>query len=313
MRGKPVTLYLMDGVLNGRIKCSLPNWTGEVYRIPRVDLEKCEGRAALSQSGVYLLIGFSEPENKHHAYVGQAGVRANGEGILCRLREHRRDRGPESVFYWNEAVVFTTSNNSFGPTEMSFLENRFCVMAREAGRYRVENAIIPTPGNLTEEKESELEEFIDYAMIAVGLLGHKLFEKIRATEGVVPPTEGSVPPAVEVSSNSAGLALILRHTNRGSGQVNEATGMRTAEGFVVLKGSRIAQEQDEYASIPPWLKEARAKADKDAEGFLREDVLFGSPSSAASFVVGGQRNGLIMWKTADGRSLAEIEDSPRPV
>lgn len=56
-------------------------------------------------------------------YVGQAGVRKNGEGILFRLQEHKRNPDKD---YWTEAVVFTTSNNSFGPTEISYLENRFC-------------------------------------------------------------------------------------------------------------------------------------------------------------------------------------------
>lgn len=28
VRGKSINLYLMDGESNGRIKCSLTNWTG---------------------------------------------------------------------------------------------------------------------------------------------------------------------------------------------------------------------------------------------------------------------------------------------
>ena len=31
-------------------------------------------------------------------------------------------------------------------------------------------------GNITEEKESEMEEFIDYAKVVMGTLGHKVFE-----------------------------------------------------------------------------------------------------------------------------------------
>ena len=63
--------------------------------------------------------------------------RKNGEGILNRLQEHKRN--PEKD-YWTEAVVFTTSNNSFGPTEISYLENRFCnlaIAANQIGRAHV--------------------------------------------------------------------------------------------------------------------------------------------------------------------------------
>lgn len=34
-RGKNIQLYLMDGDVNGRIKCTLANWTGLAFKIPR--------------------------------------------------------------------------------------------------------------------------------------------------------------------------------------------------------------------------------------------------------------------------------------
>ena len=34
-RGKNINLFLMDGDASGRIKCTLANWTGVAYRIPR--------------------------------------------------------------------------------------------------------------------------------------------------------------------------------------------------------------------------------------------------------------------------------------
>ena len=61
-------------------------------------------------------------------------------------------RNPEKD-YWTEAVVFTTSNNSFGPTEISYLENRFCNLAIAANRYEVKNGNDPTSGNITEDGE----------------------------------------------------------------------------------------------------------------------------------------------------------------
>ena len=169
-RGKSINLYLMDGEANGRIKCTLANWTGVAYKIPRTELDKYKDRDDLKQSGVYFLFGISDDTGENVVYIGQAGSRKNGEGILFRLQEHKRnpDKG-----YWSEAVVFTTSNNSFGPTEISYLENRFCNLATEANRYFVKNGNAPTSGNITEEKESELEEFIDCFL-------HKLFEPVVA-------------------------------------------------------------------------------------------------------------------------------------
>lgn len=165
-------MFLMDGDASGRIKASISNWIGLGYKIPRDRLQECNEVNELTQSSVYFLFGQSS-SGKNPVYIGQAGIRKNGKGILSRLLEH--DANPDKN-YWTEAVVFTTSNNSFGPTELSFLENRFCNMAIKAGRYEVKNAVDPTPGNITEEKESELDEYADYAELILGVLGYKVFE-----------------------------------------------------------------------------------------------------------------------------------------
>ena len=176
VRGKNINLFLMDGDPRGRVKVTLQNWTGVVYRIPRTDLDRCKDRDDLSQSGVYFLFGVTEDTDEDAVYVGQAGVRKNGEGILYRLMEHKRNAQKD---YWTEAVIFTTSNNSFGSTEISWLEHRFTSMAVNAKRYVVKNGNEPTQGHVTEEKESELEEFVDYAKIVMGALGFKVFEPLN--------------------------------------------------------------------------------------------------------------------------------------
>ena len=152
-RGKSINLYLIDGDPNRRIKCSLANWTGVIYKIPRNELNLCHNIEVLKQSGVQILFGVDENNEEQVAYIGQSRVRKNGEGILRRLYEHKRD---ESKDYWNEAVIMTTSNNSFGPTEISYLENRLCNIAIECDRVTIKNGNDPTIGNITEEKESEL-------------------------------------------------------------------------------------------------------------------------------------------------------------
>lgn len=291
-RGKSINLFLMDGEASGRIKCTLANWTGITYKIPRTELEKCKERDDLKQSGVYFLFGTSDQTGKNMVYIGQAGARKNGEGILNRLQEHKRN--PEKN-YWTEAIVFTTTNNSFGPTEISYLENRFCNLAIESKRYEVKNENDPSSGNVTEEKESELEEFIDYARIIMGTLGHKVF--VSLTENKQIDTSNT--------TNSSEMLFYLKRKSRKSGQVIEAMCKQTKEGFVVLQGSHI--EIIDSQSIPSRIKDARKNANIDDNGILQEDVLFNSPSYAATFVIGGHVNGLIAWKTEDGKTLKEIE------
>ncbi len=40
---KSINLFLMDGDANGRVKCSLANWTGVAYKIPRTMIDRAKG------------------------------------------------------------------------------------------------------------------------------------------------------------------------------------------------------------------------------------------------------------------------------
>jgi len=281
----------MDGEPSGRIKCTLANWTGIAYKIPRTDLEKCKDRDDLSQSGAYFLFGNSDDQpNLPTVYIGQAGLRKNGEGILYRLQEHKRNPDKD---YWTEAVVFTTSNNSFGPTEISYLENRFYNIATEAKRYIVKNNNDPAIGHVTEEKKSELEEFIDYAKIVMGTLGHMVFEPLLQT-----PSTHTLESGTAVTD---GQIFYITRTNA------NAKCRLTNEGIVVLTGSVI--RKDFVPSCPDSVKTLRKdnKNNIDKDYTLLKDILFKTPSGASSFVLGASSNGNIEWKTEDGRMLKDVE------
>jgi len=286
-RGKNINLFLMDGDPSGRIKCTISNWTGVAYKIPRTELEKCKDMGILKQSGVYFLFGTSDETGDNVVYIGQAGVRKNGEGILMRLQEHKRDARMD---YWTEAVVYTVTNNSFGPTEISYLENRFCNLAIDSGRYIVKNSNDPSPGNITEEKESELEEFIDYAKIIMGTIGYKVFEKLISTP-FAPASEAAIPE----------VQFELKQ-----GKAN-AKGQRTSDGFVVFSGSQIRTQV--APSCPKHAKKAREQYAQmiNAESVLQGDILLRSPAEAACFVTGTSINAREAWKTAEGKTLKEIE------
>ncbi len=292
--GKNIRVFLMDGEANGRIKCTIRNWTGIAYKIPRTALEKCKDRDDLKQSGVYFLFGGPDETGKKVVYIGQAGTRKNGEGILNRLLEHKRN--PEKD-YWNEAIAFTTSDKSLGATEISYLENRFCNLALNAKRCIVKNANDPSLGNFTEEIESEMETFIDYAKLIMGTLGQELFEPLNKT--VIKEPEN-----ISTKDTEEAVLLHLERTIKGIGKV-EADGAQTAKGFVVLQGSYISSVEDD--TIPSTVRERRKKAHIDENCILQEDLLFTSPSYAAMFVIGKSANGLTSWKTAEGKTLKSLE------
>ena len=291
MHGKNINVFLMDGTANGRIKCTMANWTGVVYKIPRTELEHCKNRSELKQSGVYFLFGESTDTGKPVTYIGQAGNRKNGEGILNRLFEHKHNADKN---YWNEAVVFTTSNNSFGPTEISFLENKFCNLAGAANRYEVKNANDPSPGHITEEKESEMEEFVEYAKIIMGTLGHNVFESVAGVKLESDSQTDTDEPIFYLSRKIQTINFYV-----------DATGKPTSEGFVVFKGSKISPQLKNVVSDST--RNARINSKIDDNNVLLEDVLFATPSGAGEFVIGNTCNGWTNWKTKAGVTLKDFE------
>ena len=270
--GKNFNLFLIDGEVTGRIKCTLSNWTGLAYKIPRSYLEKSKERQDLKQSGVYFLIEKNE-NGDDEVYIGQASTRKNGEGVLFRVLEHLKDNK-----YFSEVVILTTQNNSFGPTEISYLENRFTNIALETGRYKVRNGNEPN--------------------MVLGVLGYKVFIPILNTTEKI------------IEKNQKESKFYLSRKSKKSQKLIQASCIRTNEGFVVLKDSMI--EEIDSEAIPLVIKELRTKCKANKEifnGKLTKNLLFNSPSYAAAFVLGMQTNGRVDWKDEKGVTLKELENS----
>ena len=292
-RSKNINMFLMDGEVTGKIKCTLSNWTGVIYKIPRIQLGDLKSRDEMKQSGIYFLFGRDEDKQKDVTYIGQATTRKNGEGVLLRIQEHTRDTHAD---YFNDVIILTTQNNSFGPTEISYLENKFTQLAKEAGRYIVKNGNDPNPGNVTEEKESELDEIVENTLMIIGTLGYRVF---------VPMTKKV---SQDLTDNHSTYLYLKRKTKK-SNKVIEATCERTTEGFVVLEGSQVEIKDSPY--LPASLKEMRQNLIASRviqDGVLKEKQLFSSPSYAAAFLLGMQTNGRTDWKNQDGRTLKELEE-----
>ena len=286
-------MFLMDGEVTGKIKCTLSNWTGVIYKIPRIQLGDLKSRDEMKQSGIYFLFGRDEDKQKDVTYIGQATTRKNGEGVLLRIQEHTRDTHAD---YFNDVIILTTQNNSFGPTEISYLENKFTQLAKEAGRYIVKNSNDPNPGNVSEEKESELNEIVENTLMIIGTLGYRVF---------VPMTKKV---SQDLTDNHSTYLYLKRKTKK-SNKVIEATCERTTEGFVVLEGSQVEIKDSPY--LPASLKEMRQNLIASRviqDGVLKEKQLFSSPSYAAAFLLGMQTNGRTDWKDQDGRTLKELEE-----
>ena len=283
--GKSINLYLMDGTAAGRWQATLSNWNGIAYKIPRGMLKECfTDLTDLNAPGVYFLFGRDDSTWRQFIYIGE------GDDVLKRLTQPHTFEKDGS--YWTEAIIFITPDGTLEKGRIKYLENRFYTIAKEADRYLVKNGNTPPQSPMPKQIRDLLEEFIINAMLVAPALGYMAFEPLKPSES-------------EKSDEGDGLLYFSRSHGKGG----NAAGKLDSDGFWVLKGSFIYPKVADYA--PKKKKKLREQhaASIDVDGILQEDVMFGSPSYAATFVCGKNSNGLAEWKDKNGIPLKDIDMS----
>ncbi len=275
---KTIQMCIFDGNPNGRIMCELSNWNGRVYKISRNDLSEFANRPDCEYTGVYFLFGKDE-DNKDTVYVGEA------EKMLVRLKQHLKDHN-----YWNDCVVVISKDNILNKAHVKYLENKFYTLAVDSKRSSIINNTVPTCSSISEFDESMLSEFIENARLLVNTLGYKVFDRIDTS-------------VVEKENNDVVFHIVA---TRGA----DAKGLLVPDGFVVIKGSKIAK--DTAPSIANSLVNLRNKMLEkniiNQDFVFVTDYMFTSPSLAAGIVMGRNANGRTEWKTTTGKSIKDIEE-----
>jgi hypothetical protein len=282
--GKTIKLFLMDADPEGRMICELSNWTGKAYRIPRGKVKDCANRPELKSTAVYILFGRPESSSgKSRAYIGEA------ENVYSRLVQHVSEKE-----FWNEAVVFISKDENLNKAHIKYLESRLYDLATNAGRFQIENGNTPTKSSISESDQAEMEEFIEYVRMLINTMNFKVFEPLVKEES---------------GESIKDEKLFIKGARGASGK-----GRRTSDGFVVFKGSEMATSTvssfpRSFNTLREELVNGESVIEEQEKLILREDVLFSSPSAAASVIMGRSANGLLDWKNQVGKTLKEIEAS----
>jgi len=269
--GKTISLFLIEGDPNKRWVCELSNWNGKAYKIPRIDVKRCGDRSDLAACGVYFLFGKDDSNGKGIVYVGES------ENVFERLKQHDAPNGKD---FWTECIVFISKDNRLNKAHIKYLEHRCYMLAKAADRYEIDNPTVPADASLTEPEQAEMEEFLYNIRMINNVLGHRVLDPLVAE-------------AEDRGSDGAG---VIFHIDAARGA--SARGMQTNEGFVVLKGSRIANSVT--SSCPKFVCTLREKLMEDGvidEGLtFTDNMVFSSPSTAAGVVMGRSANGLTEWR-----------------
>jgi Domain of unknown function (DUF4357) len=280
--GRSIRIYVDSGEVSGIRHAELVNWTGQALLCPRNRIPElfANWQSVVCRPGVYLLLG-SEQLSAREVYIGEA------EDVLDRIKRHLTDTD-----FWHEVLIFTSKDENLTKSHVKYLESCMITRAKQAVRYVVRNNNHPGLPGLPRADQAAMEEFLLQVPLLLGVLGHRVLD-----------------PVTSSSSASSGQ---LKFTY----SVRDATahGAVTDDGFVVFKGSTALKDAVE-SMTPGYLalkKELVAQGKLVEKGSLlsfSDDILFNSPSAAAAVVYGNNANGRLLWKTADGKSLRDIDES----
>ena len=275
-----IRLFLPFGDPKKVRTAEISNWSGKAIASPRTDLDHFLSRPELAKPGVYVLVGTDPDTGEALAYIGEAEV------VADRVKQHK---GKE---FWNSAIAFVSKDENLTKAHIRYLEGRMMAEATAIGRYRLTNANTSS-AKLPESDLHDMEVFLERIGQLLPVLGSELLTPIAPTAKQTSPAE------------------LLYCTVKKI----EARGLRSPNGFVVLKGSSAVLQERQHAKIHgAWILAIRARL--LAEGALIQvgdnlifdrDVEFSSPSAAAGVVRGGTAAGPIAWKDSQGRTLKEIE------
>lgn len=254
-----------DGIRQVRRQLS----TMTAYVIPRPLLAEAKRITGIDRPGIYYLINENDDNRIAQVYVGQT---RNG---VTRLDDHNRSKD-----FWNKAIMFLADNKTFSLDMISGLEAYAISKITESKRYRVENAVNP---------RYEIDEY-DLPLI------EEVYEEIE----FIMATQGYKMENAPLSLDREKLLYTTCNGIRGIGNYD-------GDQFEVLEGSEIDMSRRCHSDkIERQRQNAVQTGDivKNGERYtLRVSVSFPSPSMAAGFVLGGNRNGWIEWKSRNGETM----------
>lgn len=282
MPSATIKLFLPRGDAKSLRTAEISNWSGKAIAAPRTELDDLLGREELDKAGVYILLGTDPQTNVPHAYIGEAEV------LRDRLKQHKTKE------FWVSAIAFTSKDENLTKAHVRYLESRLLAEAAQIKRFTI-NQNQAGGSKLPESDREDMEVFLGRIRQLLPVLGSDIL----------------TPIAQSASPGQPGGVLFCR--NKGA----VARGQRTVNGFVVFHGSTAVLEERPSAESYPYVVAQRKQLIADGTlvekgGFLvfTRDAEFSSPSAAAAVIHGGSANGLITWKTADGRSLKKLDQQP---
>ena len=276
MQGATIKIFLVNGNPEGLRTAEISNWTGKAIAAPRTELKEFISRNELNSPGIYILVGVDSISGESVLYIGET------ESVSTRISEHTKKD------FWNTAIAFVSKDENLTKAHIKYLESKLIEKAKTVNRCVLDNSATSN-SKLPESDISDMEVFLTNIYQLLPILGVNQFR------------------TREERTQEEPQLLYCKIKDL------VATGKQSATGFVVFKGSQAVLL--DRPSAHPTIKFRRSVLltsgtliQKGNHLVFNEDVEFSSPSTAGSIIRGVNTNGLTTWKTAEGKTLKQLEN-----
>lgn len=232
------------------------------------------------------------------AYIGE------GDDVSARLHRHAQAEEDGGKDFWDRVVVVTSKDANITKAHARYLESRLIDIAMRAGRCALANATNPPATPLPEADVSDMEYFLQQALIIFPVLDVPIFRIPQPAAAA--HDAGTLQPETEDSPRFA--PAVPKHGIA-------ATAQEIGGDFTVLEGSLArrrwagkghhtgyARQHDAY------LDDGTLRPLDDTLAAFTRNTVFDSPSAAAAAVTGRACNGRTEWRTSDGQTYGAWQD-----
>ena len=262
-----MTIRLIGSKPDGIRICLVEGESLTTVIVPRELLSEAKRLPDIPKRGIYYLL------DEDHGVIGRVYAGQTTQG-LSRLDAHKSRKE-----FWNKAVMFLDDESNMDRDVLDALEADAIGYVRTHGSYETDNLETPQP-YVSPYKEQTVMRLHKSILFRMAVLGYGL----DRTDAAIPGSHA------------------VFHTRRNGvvakGRYDERTGR-----FTVLAGSQVDLSRPILKNV--GAADARRELFGEGSGVSvqRDDVAFGSPSSAAVFVLGGNQNGWTEWVNEAGETL----------
>jgi len=274
-RPQTIQIFLPTGDPNGIRQAEITTRSVRVFDVPRSELKLFTETPESTQPGLYFLLSDENGDGEPEVYIGESDSLRDG------LKNH------DSKRTWDRVVAAVSTSNSWTKVHVQYMERQAISLAKAAGARQLGNSAAGYSSHVPAPLVADCEEYLETIRVLVSTLGFNFLE---------------VPASQEQSVDGQRVQITAEGVS--------ASGVYTSAGLTVFAGSTAARVSNvashgTVAARQDRLVEAGVLAEQGSGLTFTQDHVFGTPSGAASIVLGRNSNGWIEWRRSDGRTLSD--------